>query len=101
MRDIGLDVVYLQRRNELNSNLTLYAVQEWLDENMGLIPLADGTCVHAYERETSIQDQDLHYKFHLRNRVYIPNPQVLMEEMEALNVEQKESAGEIGGGKEI
>lgn len=89
MRDIWLDVIYLQRRNEINSNLKLFSVQEWLDENMGLIPVADGIWVHTYEREASVQDQDLHYKLHLRNRVYIPRQQVSMEKMEELNVRKK------------
>ncbi len=97
MREIGLDVVYLQQREELNSNLKLYAVQEWMDEHMGIISLTDGmdtVQAHAYEREASVQDQDLHYKFRLRARVYIPDPKELMREMEEMNVRRKEeSAG--------
>lgn len=93
MRDIGLDVVYLQKRNEPNSNLALYRVQEWLDEHMGMIPILDGTDtaqVHTYEQDASVQDQELHYKFHLRMRIYVPNRQEVMREMEAMNVRKKE-----------
>lgn len=92
MRDIGLDVVYLQRRHELNSNLMLYRVQEWLDEHMEIIPLTDGTRrvqIHTHEREASVQDQDLHYKFHIHARVYIPNEGKAMKEMEEMNVGKK------------
>ncbi len=93
LRDIGLDVVYVQKRNELNSNLKLYTVQEWLDVHMGMIPLTDGTDtaqVHTYEREASVQDQDLHYKFHMKIRVFVPEPQEVMRELEGMNVRQRE-----------
>lgn len=85
LRDIGFDLVYLQERNTINSNLSLASVLEWLDTNMAQIPYGESV-IWTYERTADTQDQDLHYKFHIKGRVYISNPQPFMEEMEDLNV---------------
>ena len=85
LRDIGFDLVYLQERNTINSNLSLTSVLEWLDTNMAQIPYGESV-IWTYERTADTQDQDLHYKFHIKGRVYISNPQPFMEEMEDLNV---------------
>lgn len=85
LRDIGFDLVYLQERNTINSNLSLVSVLEWLDTNMAQIPYGESV-IWTYERTADTQDQDLHYKFHIKGRVYISNPQPFMEEMEDLNV---------------
>lgn len=85
LRDIGFDLVYLQERNTINSNLSLASVLEWLDANMAQIPYGESV-IWTYERTADTQDQDLHYKFHIKGRVYISNPQPFMEEMEDLNV---------------
>lgn len=92
MRDIALDIVYLQERNALNSNLALINVLEWLDANMSQIPFNDSV-IWTYDRESSIEDEDLHYKFHVKGRVYLSDPQPIMETMEGLNV----TATEIDG----
>lgn len=85
LRDVGFDLVYLQERNTINSNLSLASVLEWLDANMAQIPYGESV-IWTYERTADTQDQDLHYKFHIKGRVYISNPQPFMEEMEDLNV---------------
>lgn len=85
LRDIGFDLVYLQERNTINSNLSLASVLEWLDTNMAQIPYGE-SMIWTYERTAEVQDQDLHYKFHVKGRVYIQDPQPFMEEMEDLNV---------------
>ena len=92
MRDIALDIVYLQERNVLNSNLALINVLEWLDANMSQIPFNDSV-IWTYDRESGIEDEDLHYKFHVKGRVYLSDPQPIMETMEGLNV----TATEIDG----
>lgn len=89
MRDIGIDVVYLQERNVVNSNLSLVSVMEWLDTNMSQIPFGESV-LWTYERTAEMQDQDLHYKFHIKGRVYLSDPQPIMEEMEDLDVGIKE-----------
>lgn len=89
MRDIDIDVVYLQERNTINSNLKIMSVLEWLDTNMAQIPFGDSV-IWTYERESNIEDEDLHYKFHVKGRVYVPDSQPLIEEMEDLDVGIKE-----------
>ena len=89
LRDIGFDLVYLQERNTINSNLSLASVLEWLDTNMSQIPFGDSV-IWMYERTAEIQDQDLHYKFHVKGRVYLTDPQPLIKEMEELNVGVKD-----------
>lgn len=89
MRDIALDIVYLQERNTINSNLKIMSVLEWLDTNMAQIPFGDSV-IWTYDRESSIEDEDLHYKFHVKGRVYVPDSQPLIEEMEDLDVGIKE-----------
>lgn len=87
-RDLGIDVVFVQQRNAVNGNAQLQEVQEYLDVNLELFEYTDGSneppvWLHTYEREASTEDQELHYKFHIRQRVYIPrtpNPMRVLEE---------------------
>ena len=68
-RDLGLDVVYVQERNAVGGNAEIQAVQEYLDEHLLIFNYSDGTGtvpLHTYEREASTEDQELHYKFHIR-----------------------------------
>lgn len=88
-RDLGIDIVFVQQRNVVNGNAQLQEVQEYLDVNLALFDYSDGTGtvpIHTYEREASTEDQELHYKFHIRQRVYIPrtpNPMNVLEENNA------------------
>ena len=87
-RDLGIDIVFVQQRNAVNGNAQLQEVQEYLDVNLELFAYADGSneppvWLHTYEREASTEDQEMHYKFHIRQRVYIPrtpNPMRVLEE---------------------
>lgn len=85
-RDLGIDIVFVQQRNVVNGNAQLQEVQENLDANLALFDYSDGAGtipLHTYEREASTEDQELHYKFHIRQRVYIPrtpNPMRVLEE---------------------
>ena len=85
-RDLGLDVVYVQERNAVGGNKEIQAVQEYLDEHLLLFDYSDGAGtvpLHTYERQASTEDQELHYKFHIRQRVSLPtepNPMQLLEE---------------------
>lgn len=88
-RDLGIDIVFVQQRNVVNGNAQLQEVHEYLDVNLALFDYSDGTGtvpIHTYEREASTEDQELHYKFHIRQRVYIPrtpNPMNVLEENNA------------------
>lgn len=79
-REIFFDVVYVQQRNITNAYADLYSVADALDELLDVVNYAaDGESVplHTHERNYSIDDQELHYKFKIIARVsrpYTPNP---------------------------
>jgi hypothetical protein len=93
MRDIGFDVVYVQERNSTAQNVELMSVLETLDEGFDLLTYVDGnlsTVLHTHERTASIEDQELHYKFSIRQRVSREVTHTYMAEMEEQNVEVEE-----------
>ena len=90
---MGLDVVYVQERNAVGGNAEIQVVQEYLDEHLLIFNYSDGTGtvpLHTYEREASTEDQELHYKFHIRQRVSLPGDFNPMQVLEENNVEEKE-----------
>lgn len=92
-RDLGLDVVYVQERNAVGGNAEIQAVQEYLDEHLLIFNYSDATGtvpLYTYEREASTEDQELHYKFHIRQRVSLPGDFNPMQVLEENNVEEKE-----------
>lgn len=86
-RDLGLEVIFVQQRNIPNGNEEIQAIQEYLDENLELFSYFDASgsslLLHTYERQASTEDDELHYQFHIRQRVSVPrepNPMMIMEE---------------------
>ena len=86
-RDLGIEVIFVQQRNIVNGNAEIQAVQEYLDENLEFFRYSDGggepVPLHTYERQATTEDDELHYQFHIRQRVSIPrepNPMMTMEE---------------------
>ena len=85
LRDIGIDVVYVQERNAINADLELLQIGDRLDQLLDMISYTDGTDtvpLHTHDREQSIEDQELHYKLYIRQRVSIPElfPLMMTEE---------------------
>lgn len=85
LRDIGIDVVYVQERNAVNADLELLQIGDRLDQLLDTISYTDGTetvPLHTHDREQSIEDQELHYKLYIRQRVSIPElfPLMMTEE---------------------
>lgn len=85
LRDIGIDVVYVQERNAVNADLELLQIGDRLDQLLDMISYTDGTDtvpLHTHDREQSIEDQELHYKLYIRQRVSIPElfPLMMTEE---------------------
>lgn len=93
-RDIGIDIVFLQQRNIVNGNARIQEIQEYLDENLALFLYTDGEGesipLHTYDRDASTEDQELHYKFHVRQRVSLPTAHNPMRVMEDNNVRIEE-----------
>lgn len=91
-RDIAFDIVFVQARNTPNAYAQIHSVADDLDVLMDIvIYTADGETVplHTHERGWSIEDQELHYKLHIKQRVAKAirrNPMI----SEETNVETKE-----------
>ena len=84
MRNISLDVVYVQERNAPDANAELYRVAETLDELLDVVPYSDGSgddlvLLHTHERDYSIDDQELHYRLRISQRVSKPVEHIPMQ----------------------
>lgn len=86
-RDLGIEIVFVQQRNIVNGNAEIQAIREYLDENLEMFRYSDGSgdsvLLHTYERQANTEDDELHYQFHIRQRVVVPrkpNPMMTMEE---------------------
>ena len=84
MRNISLDVVYVQERNTPDANVELYSVAETLDEILDTVPYSDGSGedpvpLHTHERDHSIDDQELHYRLRISQRVSKPVEHIPMQ----------------------
>lgn len=91
-RDLAFDIVYVQARNTPNAYAQIHGIADSLDVLMDTVEyMADGESVplHTHEREWSIEDQELHYKLHIKQRVAKPVPHNPMR-VEENNVEIKE-----------
>ena len=93
LREIGFDVVFVQQRNAPAQNAQLYSVLETLDGGMDMLTYTAGgesVLIHINDRNASIEDQELHYKFTIRQRVSTEKLRIYMQEMEEENVEVTE-----------
>lgn len=96
MRNISLDVVYVQERNTPDANAALYSVAETLDELLDVVPYSDGSDedpvpLHTHEREYRIEDQELHYSLRITQRVSRAVEHLPMEEIDSININDPES----------
>ena len=86
MRDLGIDIVFVQQRNLVNGNVRIHAIAQYLDETLELFPYSDGSSdpvmIRTFERQWKNEDMELHYQFHIRQRVALPRENMLMREME-------------------
>lgn len=91
-RDLAFDIVYVQARNTPNAYAQIHGIADSLDVLMDTVEYtADGESVplHTHERTWSIEDQELHYKLHIKQRVAKAVQHNPMQEEET-NVEIKE-----------
>lgn len=84
MRNLSLDVVYVQERNVPDANAELYRVAETLDELLDVVQYSDGSDedpvpLHTHERDYSIEDQELHYRLRISQRVSKPVEHIPMQ----------------------
>lgn len=87
LRRLGLDLTYLLDYNVPNQQRQHEAAAEALDLVMETFPYTDGSAmtpvlIRTYDREWRIDLNELHYKFEIRERVYIPETAVKMRTMD-------------------
>lgn len=86
MRDLGIDIVFVQERNIVGGNILIHEIAEYLDEVLELFPYSDGSGetvpIRTYERRWEEDDMELHYQFHIRERVEVPKDITQMQKME-------------------
>ena len=93
IRDLGVDLVFVQQRHTVNGNRELIRIAEFLDENLEVFRYTGGAgtaWIRTFEREWQTEDQELHYKFHIRQRVKAEEEAIFMERMEENHVGIKE-----------
>lgn len=87
LRRLGLDLTYLLDYNVPDQQRRYEAAAETLDLALETFPYTDranapAQLVRTYEREWRIDLNELHYKFELRERVFIPREEVKMQTMD-------------------
>lgn len=94
-RDLEIDVVFVQESNVVNGYDRIRDIQEDLDDTLEMFPYTDGSAeevfIHTYGRQASVEEDELHYQFHIRQRVSLPRTINKMKEMEENNVGIKEN----------
>ena len=84
-RDLGVDIVFVQQRNLVNGNQKIQEIAEFLDLTLDTFWYADNsdlrTLLPTSERQWNIEDEELHYQFHIRQRVALQAKENLMSDM--------------------
>lgn len=87
LRDLGVDIVFVQERNITNANAEILHIADYLDTALELFPYLDGSkemaWIRTYERQWHTEDGELHYQFHIRERIRFLEQENPMQEMEA------------------
>lgn len=85
LRDLGLDIIFVQERNSLGAYDEINAMVDYLDENVTRFKYSDGneSCVlNVSGCEWKIENGELHYQFHIKVRVSTVEQKSLMERMD-------------------
>ena len=93
LRDLGVDIVFVQQRNIVNGNAEIQAIAEYLDGTLELFDYVDSSGrtakIRTFERQWQTEDDEMHYQFHIRQRVSAPRNNELMQIMEENNASIK------------
>lgn len=94
LRGLGIDIIFVQQRNPLNGNMQLQEIADFLDATIELFSYTDENgktaILRTCERQWKTEDGELHYQFHIRQRVSLPRTENPMKEMEENNASIKE-----------
>lgn len=91
MRDIGIDIVFVQQRNITSAEREIRNVAEFLDYALDNIKVTDQggntAILSTYERQYQTEDFELHYKLKVKCRVSKPvNPVYMQTEVADVKV---------------
>ena len=95
--EVSLDIVYMMEPNAINVTTSAYEVIDFLNENLETFDYYeedddDPTGVmHTYDRSVSFQDMDMHYNCTIKARGHIEVDETLMQSLEDINYEIKQS----------
>ena len=96
LRDLGVNIVFVQQRNLANGNQKIHEIADFLDRNLEMFRYSDGSMdsalITVWERRWNIEDEELHYQFHIRERILVEETVNLMQDMEENNVGIKEDS---------
>lgn len=92
LRKLGLDLVYLEQLNIVDTESRLQAAADVLDRRLETFPYSGGgdekpILLRTYERRWEITDSTLHYKFDLQLWLTPDEDAALMMSIETLNME--------------
>lgn len=92
LRRLGLDLVYLEETNLVDTESRLQAAADVMDRMMETFPYSDGkekpVLLRTYDRHWEITDDGtLHYKFQLQLWLTCTEDGVLMQLIQELNME--------------
>ena len=95
-RDLGVDIVFVQQRNLVNGNQKILEIADFLDRSLEMFRYSaengDSAWTATWERRWNIEDEELHYQFHIRERILVEETVNLMQNMEENNVGIKEDS---------
>jgi len=94
LRNLGLDLVYLDRCFTVDEESRLQAAADVMDQLLETFPYSAAkgekpVCLRTYDRHWEITDSKLHYQFELRLRLTQAEDAALMQSIQALNMEEK------------
>ena len=85
---------FVQQRNLVNGNQKIQEIAEFLDLTLDTFWYADNsdlrTLLPTSERQWNVEDEELHYQFHIRQRVALQEKENLMSDMEENDIGIKE-----------
>lgn len=92
-RDLGVDIIFVQKRNIVNGNAEILSMCDFLDEALEQFPYVDENenkaVIRTSERQWQKEDDELHYQFHIKQRVSVPTVTTPMKKMEENNASIK------------
>lgn len=80
-RVLGIDIVYLTKRNITDAYDQLVMVADTLDSAFDFIPYKGSANIRTFDREWKIEDKELHYQFYIKTVVSIPNEGPMIGEL--------------------